>query len=143
VPGKTGEFDTSISLDLPRHQLLFPALRRLTATLRENDHVFPFDYPTLLRAWNGSLSALMLSHLRLSPYCLRHGGASEDRASSSRPLLEVQKRGGWRTFESVRRYEKHARHGLLLHRVPPALLREAAAREPELSRLLLVACEKR
>ena len=36
VPGKTGEFDTSVSLDLARHRLLEPALKRARATRSDN-----------------------------------------------------------------------------------------------------------
>ena len=33
-------------------------------------------------------------------------------------LLEVMKRGGWRTYSSLARYEKHTRIGLVLRREP-------------------------
>ena len=45
----------------------------------------------------------------LVPYGLRHAGASLDRSSRSRTLLEVQKRGRWQQLRSVQRYEKGGR----------------------------------
>ena len=42
---------------------------------------------------------------------LRHGGPSHDTLHNTRTLEQIQLRGRWRAFESVRRYMKH---GLLL-----------------------------
>ena len=39
---------------------------------------------------------------------VRHGGASSDALRRTRSLIELQKRGRWRSEKSVRRYEKHA-----------------------------------
>ena len=41
-------------------------------------------------------------------------------------LLELQKRGGWQCFASVRRYEKQARLNLTLSKVSAGMLREVA-----------------
>ena len=41
-------------------------------------------------------------------YQLRHSGPSSDRLQRKRDLLEIQKRGNWRIFASVVRYEKSA-----------------------------------
>ena len=43
------------------------------------------------------------------PFSVRHGGASSDALWRTRSLMEIQKRGRWRSEKSVRRYEKHAR----------------------------------
>ncbi|CAK0859370.1 unnamed protein product [Prorocentrum cordatum] len=48
-PGKTDDFDGSVSLDLPRHQLLVPGLEEIFSRRGERDPVFLFDYVTLLR----------------------------------------------------------------------------------------------
>ena len=45
------------------------------------------------------------------PYQCRHSGASIDRAEQKRSLLEIQKRGQWKSNRSVVRYEKGARLG--------------------------------
>ena len=52
--------------------------------------------------------------MQITPYTLRHGGANEDCAVIARSLEEVQKRGGWKSFNSVRRCEKHARMSLVI-----------------------------
>ena len=49
--------------------------------------------------------------LRPTLYCLLHGGPSHDYAARCRDLIGIQKRGGWKSFSSVRRYEKAARLG--------------------------------
>ena len=41
------------------------------------------------------------------------------------------------------RHEKHARLGLMMHRIPARLREEARRRERELAQLLLPACELR
>ena len=41
-------------------------------------------------------------------YMGRHSGASLDRLTAELTLLEVQRRGRWRSPASVRRYDKHA-----------------------------------
>ncbi|CAK0886135.1 unnamed protein product [Prorocentrum cordatum] len=43
-PGKTDDFDGSVSLDLPRHQLLVPGLEEIFSRRGERDPVFLFDY---------------------------------------------------------------------------------------------------
>ncbi|CAK0810320.1 unnamed protein product [Prorocentrum cordatum] len=48
-PGKTDDFDGSVSLDLPRHQVLVPGLEEIFSRRGERDPVFLFDYVTLLR----------------------------------------------------------------------------------------------
>ena len=75
-----------------------------------------------------------------APYMLRHGGASHDRATDERTLLEVQARGNWRCFESVRRYDKHARLGDVLSRLATGLRRRLRAMEEELPQALMKGC---
>eukprot|EP00972_Heterocapsa_arctica_P038827 5721550-Heterocapsa_arctica.AAC.1 len=41
-------------------------------------------------------------------YQMRHGGASEDLLSHSRPQDDVKRRGRWSTDSSLRRYAKPA-----------------------------------
>ena len=43
------------------------------------------------------------------PYSVCRGGASSDALWRSRSLMEIQKRGRWRSEKSVGRYEKHVR----------------------------------
>ena len=49
-----------------------------------------------------------------------------DCSEGLRSLPEIQKRGGWRTFSSVRRYEKAARLGAQWRKLRPGQRRELA-----------------
>ena len=97
-PGKTGEYDTSVSLDLARHESLFPILQVLTGTRGERQLLFPFSYTQASQTMEDALKQLRCQRLKISPHALRHGGASEDRAVNARSLEEVQKRGGCESF---------------------------------------------
>ncbi|CAK0855849.1 unnamed protein product, partial [Prorocentrum cordatum] len=80
VLGKTGEFDTSVALDLPRHRLLESALRLLKANRGERERLFLFHYTDFLLAWNSCLLGLGLAQLKVTPYSLRRGAAPRARA---------------------------------------------------------------
>ena len=62
----------------------------------------------------------------LHPYMLRHGGASHDFGSKARPIVDVQRRGRWQSWHSVRRYEKGARLSQVLQMAPDAVQDRAA-----------------
>ena len=79
-----------------------------------------------------SLNAFGILH----PYRLRHGGASTDYASRRRSLPEIQRIGRWRSFRSLRRYEKGGRLNQFLQSLPPATLQAALAAEDRLRSLL-------
>ena len=111
-PNKVNEYDHSVALDLPRQQFLVPALVALKRRRLGEERLWPFRYIDLSRASNKALSDLGLVSTGISLYGLRHGGASHDRSLRERDLKEVQQRGAWRSFTSVRRYEKHGRLGL-------------------------------
>ena len=81
-----------------------------------------------------ALKQLRCQQLQITPQPLQHGGASEDRAVNAGSLEEVQKRGGWKSFNSVRRYEKHARFSLVVSKFPPELLRQGPVLELDLER---------
>ena len=55
----------------------------------------------------------------------RHGGPSLDFAKKRRTLVEIQRRGRWRSFGSVRRHEKGGRLTQQLQALPKAA-RESA-----------------
>ena len=50
-----------------------------------------------------------VASLRLTPHCARHGAASTAYATGRLSLKDIQKRGRWRSHQSVRVYEKSAR----------------------------------
>ena len=137
-PGKTGEFDTSVPLDLERQKLLSRPLERLKKVTSSQDLVFPFSYVHFADQFKKGLQHLGLGHLKMSPYCCRHGGASQDRAEKLRSVEAVAKRGGWRSFASIRRYEKHGRLNLVLQSMPEETRTKAKLQEKTLSSILVI-----
>ncbi|CAK0906122.1 unnamed protein product [Prorocentrum cordatum] len=118
-PGKTGEMDHTVVLDLPRQQALAWALARLRDSRLGSWHpLWDFDYNLLQRRFGQALAAVGASCLAGTLYSLRHGGASHDRLTASRTLMEVQQRGNWRAFNSVRRYDKHGRVAIEWMKIP-------------------------
>ena len=137
---KTGEFDESLSLDLGRQSYLGPALNRMVSQrlganwraaqqrcVGTNQHLaaplftgslsdVAKDFKNVVEAL-GVHTALGAAHM----YMLRHGGASHDYASGYRRLEDVRRRGRWRSWSSVRRYEKGSRLAQVVHKLPPAL----------------------
>jgi len=112
VPGKTGEFDETVCLDVPELHWLDPHLRYLKTLAPEQGPLWRFDYNALLKAFHSAAAEAGVGHLSPTLYSMRHGGASHDRMINRRPLDEVRKRGRWQTARSVRRYEKHGRLSL-------------------------------
>ena len=64
------------------------------------------EYEGLFRT---AARSLQLHKLEICPHALRHGGASHDAFCKIRTLPEIRKRGMWKAFESVVRYEKHGK----------------------------------
>ena len=115
---KTGKFDESMRLDLEMYDFLKPIFTFLKQTKRPEEKILSLDY----RRWAALFPRAVLD-LRLEVlgpptlYMLRHAGASLDVARGARTLQEVQKRGRWDSFASVRRYEKAGRVTELLGRL--------------------------
>jgi len=100
TPGKTNEFDHIVSLDLPRQQWLGRVLGKFMKTRSLSEPAWGLTYEHFLRYFRLGLEACQAQVLRPSPYGLRHGGASHDRAVRARGLLSVQQRGGWKSFQA-------------------------------------------
>ena len=119
---QTGKFDESMRFDFEMHDFLKPIFTffKQTKVLKKpEEKVLSLDY----RRWAALFRRAVLDlHLgALGPptlYMLRHAGASLDVARGARTLQEVQKRGRWDSFASVRRYEKAGRVAELLGRLP-------------------------
>ena len=123
-PSKTGQHDLSVALDLPRHRDLAIVLQSVVRGRPDHQDLWSFECPTLRNWYNEAIAGAQIAKLAHTLHSLRHGGASHDRASGSRSLLEVMARGHWRALASVTRYNEPARInqqlGLLrgdLHRV--------------------------
>lgn len=131
TPSKTGEFDEArrrsaceARTGLDAHGS-WPPSRSAAQTSRlpllaSRYHTWKSQ---LLRALDmmGAAGALGGVHV----YQLRHGGASHDFVTKARTLKEVRGRGRWRSWASVRRYEKRSRVAQMLHWLPAPLLDRA------------------
>ena len=99
--------------------------------------LFPFTLNQFEKVFKESTERLQLKKLKLTPHCLRHGGASHDYLFGVRALVDVQARGCWASFESVRRYSKHGRVNRQLSLLSPEQLHAAKQAALELPRQLL------
>ena len=104
---KIGEADNSILLDSTWAQWMIPVWEALYAK-SDGGCVWSFTYPNLVHEFQTTSKRLGAT---VVPYQCRHSGASIDRAEQKRSLLEIQKRGQWKSNRSVVRYEKGARLG--------------------------------
>ena len=126
-PNKVNEYDHTVLLDLQRQAWLVKPLLALKAQRASQPALWPFGYAALAQEFHDSLSRLGMKGGGYSLYGLRHGGASHDRSLKTRCLAEIQQRGGWRSFQSVRRYEKHGRLGIETSKLSAQLLSRAAS----------------
>ena len=117
VTNKVNEYDHSVPLDLQRHQFLVEPLISWTRRRPAGARLWTVEYPELAHMFSLAVQHASVDVLRPTLYGLRHGGASHDRSVRCRGLPEVQSRGGWRSFSSVRRYEKHGRLGAQLNKL--------------------------
>lgn len=156
VPSKTLEYDNCVSLDLPRHEPLATAIAwRLDLRLgpgwyaRETDRVrrggtavglMPMDSRRLLMKVQAAVQRLGVNAGEVHMHRLRHSGASHDYARRIRSIEDIRRRGRWKAFNSVRRYEKGARVQQLLASLPSAVHAHAVACEESLGDLLAARC---
>jgi len=134
-PSKTHVFNESVALDLPQHRRLDGMLRLLTKGPPEEE-LCGVTGNELHRLYTNAASALGLEELEMVPYGARHSGASSDRSSGARSLIEVQQRGRWAALSSVRRYEKAPRILEQLRKLPEDLRRQAIRAEKEMGSIL-------
>ena len=105
VPTKVGVLDDSVMLDHPEMLWMESAFRELRRPPL-GETLWDFTYPQLCREIR-KVNALLGT--QLVPYQARHSGPSWDRLCNTRTLESIQKRGRWKAFASVQRYEKAAR----------------------------------
>ncbi|CAK0822424.1 unnamed protein product, partial [Prorocentrum cordatum] len=135
---KTNEFDESMRLDLERHAPLGPALKALCQGRSPRSPIFDFTLKDLVAAVCGVVRSLKLDeYLGDVHLCqLRHGGASHDSAGGFRSLEDVRRRGRWRSWASVRRYEKGSRIGQVLLKLPDDLRAHALSCERSMASIV-------
>ena len=110
-PSKVGEFNDSLVVGSADRKWVGTMLGRLYSKHvgHDRDTIFPFTLNQFEKAFKDSVTRLGLQKLKLTPHCLRHGGASHDYLMEHRSLQDIQQRGCWACFDSVRRYAKHGR----------------------------------
>jgi integrase len=122
VSSKTHEYDESLQIDRSEFEFLGRCLSLLTSNRGAEDPLFRITQIEFARLFRDAVVELKLSCLgQVAVYQLRHAGASNDFAANARSLLEIQRRGRWRSTASVRRYEKGGRVTEQLRRLPPRL----------------------
>ena len=135
---KTGELDESLLVGRP---WLGKALerylaQRVSGPLGKGQRLWSFGLPELRSAFVAAAHKAGIAFLRPVLYMGRHTGASLDRLEGRRTLDEVQKRGRWRSTNSVRRYEKHALVQEVLERMHPTKVAYCQQCEPKLREML-------
>ena len=106
---KTGIFDESLILcDVPLYAKLAPLLGRLVHGRQPDDPLVQMPRQKVLQLVQRAAKVVGAGQLSPVLHSLRHGGPSTDLAMRARSLEEAQKRGRWRTFRSVARYERGA-----------------------------------
>ena len=133
LTSKTGETDDSILLDHEWLKFAEPLLEILHKG-PEGQRVWSFRYDQFLREFRTSARRL---GVELVPYQARHSGASLDRVDNRRPQLEVQKRGRWRSYKSLVRYEKAGRLQYTAAQASPQLRAYTEACAARLAPLML------
>lgn len=104
---KTGFFDDGVPLDSSVIPELGSLLVELSQVIPPSQPLFGLSCAHVKRAFETVCDKLNIPDR--SMYRLRHGGASHDRASNSRSLAEIKKRGRWAADSSARRYERSVR----------------------------------
>ena len=141
-PSKAGQFNDSLVVGVKGREWIGTLLGKLYSkhTGKTDGALFPFTLNGFEKEFKKSTISLKLQKLKLSPHCLRHGGASHDYFVGNLSLHDVQARGCWATFESVRRYSKHGRVSKQLSLLNPSQQQAAKQASLELPSLLLRRC---
>lgn len=138
-PSKANQFNDSLVVGSTGREWIGELLGRIYTLQCDpgDSRLFSFTLNRFEKEFKNSTKRLKISHLKLSPHCLRHGGASHDYLFGIRSLVDVQARGCWATYESVRRYAKHGRISKQLALLTPEQQNSAKQATLDLPRLLL------
>ncbi|CAK0810365.1 unnamed protein product, partial [Prorocentrum cordatum] len=111
---KTGDADDSLIID---SAYMLPWVHDFLQALKDKGgRLWSFDYLTFLAEFKTVAKMLGMPHL--VPYQMRHSGPSIDRLKPDRSQEECQKRGRWKSWKSLVRYEKSARLGSFWNELP-------------------------
>ena len=136
VAGKTGEFDESLLMDWPELRWMDPLLHALRRRPCQCS-VWNFDADSLRRMFNQVVHLSGIENLKPVLYSLRHGGASHDILCRHRTIVEVKRRGRWRSDSSLNRYEKATFALAELAKMPDELIQYSLFIENNLAELFL------
>ncbi|CAE7388291.1 unnamed protein product [Symbiodinium sp. CCMP2592] len=129
VPSKTSEFDETVTIDIQPIIFVATALEHHLAlnTRPRTEPMFSVTVEQVREFMKKTFARLRMEEAigDPHPYRLRHGGPSRDIAMKWRTLADVQKRGRWKSFNSVRRYEKGGRNYVLPALSPHAVINTA------------------
>jgi hypothetical protein len=109
IPTKTHEFNDSVVFNSQGWEWIGHLLASAASHCKVDEPVFDFTMVHWNAVMKKAARLLFISHWEVVPYLLRHSGPSEDYLSGTRTLLDIQRRGRWKSVHSVRRYEKLAR----------------------------------
>ena len=112
-------------------------LRFLRDRVTDHSSLLGLDYTKYREGFARAAELSGIHVLKPHPYSIRHGAASHDVLILKKPLATVQKKGRWRTFSSVTRYEKHARLIKELNGLGTDTINYARLLEPVLCRVLV------
>lgn len=107
-PGKTGEYDESVVLDILEFEWLNAVFQQLKRSRQPQQKLFPMTSEEISAAFAESANRLGLHELGLVRYGLRHASASWLLLNNLKTYEAVKNRGGWRTDTSMKRYAKAA-----------------------------------
>ena len=131
---KTQEYDDSLLIDSPWIQFLHQVLA-LLAEGPATERTWNFPYQLFVQELGKACEALRVP--KMVPYEMRHSGPSHDRMHRLRSLLQVQKRGRWKTSRSLVRYEKHTRMLQSWNALPLVVRKHAERCQVELEGFML------
>ena len=139
---KTGDSDHTVLVG-DKTRFWLKRLLRPLARLAGRGPLIPLTLPQYEAAFRRSASRLDLVALRPCPHMLRHAGPSHDAWTGVRDLHDIQKRGNWEAFASVKRYEKHGKLLRQIARAPDRIRDAMVDAEQHLPKLLgdFLACQ--
>ena len=130
VPGKTGEFNLSIPLDLLRHAWLGHAVLLWRRRLQELRRVWQFTHEKRSKQFRGAADACGVMGLHPCLCGPQRSRTSQYPLTNSRPLANARRQGGKGSHTNVHYYKKHDMVVLELPKLPSRLRDRQTLEEP-------------
>ena len=132
---KTGVSDESIIWDNRETMFLGEIFAAIKKQGPPKSRVWDFDYPEAAKSFKEAAVAMGLNPF--VPYQLRHSGPSWDRLHARRSQNVVMKRGRWKSFASLARYEKGGMLTKQYQQLPQKLQEHLELRATHISEVVL------